>query len=158
MQYEQTKSLTEGEFKRLFGVKRQTFDEMVGVMHQYTKLKKTSGSPKLSREDQVLVALKYWRSDRTYCNLASDGGVSESTVCRTVHPVENTLIRSGRFSLPGKKSLRQEQNLEIVAFDVTESPIERPKHGQKRFYSGKKKHHTFKSQIVHVLGVQLVIR
>jgi hypothetical protein len=45
MQYEQTKSLTEGEFKRLFGVKRQTFDEMVGVMRQYIKLKKTSGSP-----------------------------------------------------------------------------------------------------------------
>lgn len=61
MQYEQTKSLTEGEFKRLFGVKRQTFDEMVGVMRQYIKLKKTSGSPKLSREDQVLVALQYWR-------------------------------------------------------------------------------------------------
>lgn len=79
MQYEQTKSLTQGEFKRLFGVKRQTFDEMVGVMHQYTKLKKTSGSPKLSREDQVLVALQYWREYRTYFHIASDWGVSEST-------------------------------------------------------------------------------
>lgn len=157
MQYEQTKSLTEGEFKRLFGVKRQTFDEMVGVMRQYIKLKKTSGSPKLSREDQVLVALQYWREYRTYFHIASDWSVSESTVCRTVHKVENTLIRSGRFSLPGKKSLLQEQNPETVAFDVTESPIERPKHGQKRFYSGKKKHHTLKSQIIVDLNTGAII-
>ncbi|MCL2487778.1 MAG: transposase [Oscillospiraceae bacterium] len=32
--------------------------------------------------------------------------------------------------------------------DVTESPVERPKRGQKRWYSGKKKRHTIKSQIV----------
>ena len=32
--------------------------------------------------------------------------------------------------------------------DVTESPIERPKHGQKRFYSGKQKRHTLKSQLI----------
>jgi hypothetical protein len=99
MQYEQTKSLTEGEFKRLFGVKRQTFDEMVGVMRQYIKLKKTSGSPKLSREDQVLVALQYWREYRTYFHIASDWGVWESTVCRTVHKVENTkIVQEGSVS------------------------------------------------------------
>lgn len=32
--------------------------------------------------------------------------------------------------------------------DVTESQIERPKHGQKRFYSGKQKRHTLKSQLI----------
>ncbi len=32
--------------------------------------------------------------------------------------------------------------------DVTESPIERPRRGQKQFYSGKKKQHPLKSQLV----------
>ena len=32
--------------------------------------------------------------------------------------------------------------------DATETPIERPKKGQRRFYSGKKKRHTFKTQLV----------
>ena len=32
--------------------------------------------------------------------------------------------------------------------DVTESAVERPKHKQKRWYSGKKKRHTIKTQIV----------
>ncbi|WP_442947401.1 hypothetical protein [Nostoc sp.] len=34
--------------------------------------------------------------------MASDWQVSESTVCRTVHWVETTLISSGRFRLGGK--------------------------------------------------------
>lgn len=41
-----------------------------------------------------------------------------------------------------------EGNLEVVLVDVTESPVERPKRGQKRWYSGKKKRHTIKTQIV----------
>jgi hypothetical protein len=45
-----------------------------------------------------------------------------------VRHVENTLIRSGRFSLPGKKALREPDSvLEVVVVDVTESPVERPK-------------------------------
>ncbi|WP_375515673.1 transposase family protein, partial [uncultured Nostoc sp.] len=38
--------------------------------------------------------------------------------------------------------------------DVTESQIERPKHGQKRFYSGKQKRHTLKSQLIIDLTTQ----
>ena len=37
--------------------------------------------------------------------------------------------------------------------DVTESPIERPKYGQKRFFSGKQKQHTLKSQFVIVFDL-----
>ncbi len=109
MRYEQAKNLLPKEFKRLFGVQRRTFDEMVEVMRQHTKRKKSSGSPKLSLEDQVLVALQYWREYRTYFHIANDWEVSESTVCRAVHKVEDTLIRSGKFSLAGKKCLIQGQ-------------------------------------------------
>jgi len=40
------------------------------------------------------------------------------------------------------------QKPKIAVMDVTESQIERPKHGQKRFYSGKQKRHTLKSQLI----------
>jgi len=49
------------EFKRLFGVQPRTFIEMVETMRHHRKLKKTADTPKLSIEDQVLVALQYWR-------------------------------------------------------------------------------------------------
>ena len=41
--------------------------------------------------------------------------------------------------------------------DVTESPVERPKHRQKRWYSGKKKRHTIKTQIVICAKTKRVI-
>lgn len=41
--------------------------------------------------------------------------------------------------------------------DVTESPIERPKRRQKRWYSGKKKRHTIKTQIVICAETHLII-
>lgn len=41
--------------------------------------------------------------------------------------------------------------------DVTESPLERPQRGQKHFYSGKKKRHTFKSQLVINLSTRTII-
>lgn len=75
--------------------------------------------------------------------------MSESTVCRIVRWVEDHLMQCGQFRLPGKKSLvRGFESPEVVVMDVTESPIERPKRRQRQFYSGKKKRHTLKSQLV----------
>jgi len=47
-----------------------------------------------------------------------------------------------------EKKLLTSEEIEIILVDVTESPVERPKRGQKRWYSGKKKRHTIKTQIV----------
>ena len=42
--------------------------------------------------------------------------------------MEDTLIRDGTFSLPGRKaSLKSDIEYEVVLIDATESPIERPK-------------------------------
>jgi hypothetical protein len=47
-------------------------------------------------------------------------------VCRIVRKVENHLIRSGRFRLPGKRHLiESEQPWDVVVEDVSETPIER---------------------------------
>lgn len=46
-------------------------------------------------EERVLIALEYWREYRTYFHIGSSWGVSELTVCRIVHWVEDTLMASG---------------------------------------------------------------
>lgn len=110
---------------------------------------KPGAKPKLVLEDRVLVALEYWREYRSYFHIGSSWGISEATVCRIVHWVEDRLMGSGRFRLPGKKQLVQGfGNPAVVVMDVTETPIERPKRRQRQFYSGKKKRHTLKCQIV----------
>jgi hypothetical protein len=53
--------------------------------------------------------------------------------------VEDTLVKDGTGALPGKKVLKRiAPSIQYIVVDVTESPINRPKEGQKEYYSGKK--------------------
>lgn len=151
MTYLQHKDLKPEEFKRLCGVHTKTFARMVSVVQEQVEQKKKKlGKPsKLSVEDQVLMSLEYWREYRTYFHIGRSWDVHEATVCRIVRKVENALIQAGIFQLPGKKQLLNSEFVaKLVVIDATETPIERPKKRQKRFYSGKKKRHTFKTQLV----------
>ncbi len=85
-------------------------------------------TPKLNREDQLLMTLMYWREYRTEFHIGLTYGVSEATVCRTIKKIEDVLMKSGEFRLPGRKALRPSDTLiEVVLIDATEQPIERPK-------------------------------
>lgn len=150
MQYDEAKELHDLDFKRLFGVHLSTFEAMVQVMQAREQSKQKAGrTSKLSVPDQVLVTLQYWREYRTYFHFAQDWGVAESTLYRTVQRVETSLIRSGKFRLPGKKHLLTNPDPpKTITVDVSESPIECPQRYQKRFYSGKKQRHTLKIQWV----------
>ena len=145
-----SKSLSLKDFKRHFGVKCSTFEKMVEALQPvWRSTPKRGVKPKLGLSDRVLVALEYWREYRTYFHIGNSWGVSESTVCRIVHWVEEELMRSGCFRIPGKKQLvRGFGRPDVTVIDVTETPIERPQQGQKQFYSGKKKRHTLKCQVI----------
>jgi hypothetical protein len=53
MTYEQVKNLKPEDFKRLCGVRRETFTQMVSVVQAHSKPKQKTGRPgKLSLEDQ----------------------------------------------------------------------------------------------------------
>ena len=114
---------------------------MVRTVKAKEKEKKKSGrKTKLIVEAQILMTLQYLREYRTYYQIGLDWKISESNVCRLVHKIENILIKSRRFRLPGKKELWQTSaEEELVVMDVMESQIERPKKRQKQFYSGKQK-------------------
>jgi hypothetical protein len=150
MNYEQAQKLKPADFKRYFGVRWETFEEMIDGVKEGEKQKIKAGrSYNLSIEDQILMTLQYLREYRTFFHLGIDWGVHESTANRIVEKIEDRLIKSGKFSLPGQKSLTNEDLAqETVAIDVTEIEIERPKKRQKSYYSGKKKKHTLKFQLV----------
>jgi len=150
MNLETAQSLSAPQFKRRFGVQPETFKQMVKALQTQQPKHPSPGRPSaLSVEAEILVTLEYWREYRTYFHISTDWGISEATVCRIVHRVEHRLLESGRFRLPGKKQrVRGFAPPEVVVMDVTETPIERPKRRQRQFYSGKKKQHTLKCQII----------
>ena len=150
MKYSQTKQLSSTSFKRLTGVNRRTYQLMVRIVKgKKADHKKSGRPPELSIEEQVLMVLQYWREYRTYFHIGQDFGIAESTVCRIVQKIENILIKSRKFSLPGKKKLLNTSGLgDLVVIDVMESFIEKPQRHQKAFYSGKQKEHTLKTQVI----------
>ncbi|MDN8294657.1 IS5 family transposase [Acinetobacter baumannii] len=146
MKYENLTKFNDGEFKRLVGVPRPLFLKMVSVVQHAELAKKKSGRPhSLCLEDQLLLTLNYLRCYRTQIELSADYNLAESNVNRTIQKVENALIQSRIFALPKRNQKFNEE--EDVIVDVTESQIERPKK-TKKFYSGKKKKHTFKTQVI----------
>ena len=128
--YEAVSKLSSIEFKRLTGVQKTTFVEMVAIVKE-TENKRTSRRgkpPHLSIEDRLLMTLEYLREYRTYFHLGQSYGLSESACYRNCRWVEDILIKSKMFSLPGKKVLlKSDTEFEVILIDATESPIERPK-------------------------------
>jgi len=126
MRYEIVKQLKDEDFKRLTGVSRAMFEKMLKVVKG--GLREFGRKPKLSREDQLLLTLMYWREYRTEFHIGITYEVSEATVCRTIQKIENVLMQSGEFRLPGRKALQPSDTvIEVVLIDATEQPIERPK-------------------------------
>lgn len=142
MKYEIVKELDKGEFRRLTGVKRSTFNKMVGILCEENKKKKAKGGRKnkLNEENMLLMVLEYLREYRTYFHISQSYGVSESTAYKTVKWVEDTLIQHPDFALPGRKELlTSDVKYEILVIDATETPVERPKKSRKDFIQERRK-------------------
>ena len=126
----QLSSLKPAQFKRLTGVKRETFTAMVTILRKADMAKRRRGgaASKLIVEDRLLLALEYLRDYPTYLRLGQNYGISEGYAFKIHRWVENTLIKDKRLHLPGKKALtKSDMEYEIVLIDASESPVERPK-------------------------------
>lgn len=135
--YSELKQLTPQQFRRLTGVKQETFSEMVSILIavQNSRYRKAGRKGGLSIEDKLLMALEYLREYRTYFHLGRSYGLSESACYRACRWVEDALIKSGKFSLPGRKALlKSDVEYELILIDASETPIERPK----KKYEGKR--------------------
>ena len=128
--YEKLGKLKSAPFKRLTGVKRETFNVMVSILRKAEKVRRKRGgyTSSIPIEDRLLMALEYNREYRTYFHVAQNYGVSEGYAYKIIRWVEDTLIQDKRFALPGRKELtKSDLEYEVVVVDVAESPVERPK-------------------------------
>ena len=130
MKYEKIRDFEETKFRRITGVKRATFVKMAEILTIAENIKRSKGGPKpsLTVEDMLLATLEYLREYRTYAHIGASFGLCESRIYRIIKWVEDTLIKDGTFSLPGKKELvKEETEIDTLLIDATETPIERPK-------------------------------
>jgi hypothetical protein len=149
-------------FRRLTGLDSSTFAALLPQVEQAWldtqqrrrqrpgRRRRPGAGPKfaLSVADQLLVLLIYYRTYVSHVFLAFLFAVDDATICRTLRRIEPLL--AGIFRIPERRVELQEDEIRELFFDGTERPTRRPKRRQRRCYSGKKKRHTLKNQVVVV--------
>ena len=133
--------LKEKEYKKIFGVSKRVFEQMLKILEETFQQEHRRGGrpPKLSVLDKLVIMLGYYRDYRTMESIAFDYGVSKSTVYESIRWAEESLIKSRKFSLPSKKALIEDLNIEVLFVDVTECEIERPQKNRNSTTRGRKK-------------------
>jgi len=132
IKYYKVNKLINEDFKRVVGVKKETFKDMVKIVRKHYLANKVKGGTNrsLSANDETLMMLEYYREYRTFKHIGVDYGVSESTAHYIVTKIEKILIKEPQFHLETLKHaipVEDANNIEIVVVDVTESQCERPK-------------------------------
>lgn len=143
IKYSKVIKLNDVDFRRVVGVKKETFKSMTKVIGRHYRAKKSKGGTKrsLGINDEVLLMLEYYREYRTFKHIGVDYGVSESTANYIVRKIEKILIKDPQFHLESlNKTVPVNSNNDYVAVvDVTESECERPKKSKKETTREKRK-------------------
>ncbi len=148
MKYKKLRKMKNKNFKRAVGIPRVLFEILVMVLEPFFKEKQSKGGPKpkLCLEDILLMMLTYYRDYPTFFSLGNMFGLDESNAFRWVIWTEQVLS----IAFEGMINIQLLDECSEQLVDVTECTIQRPKDSEKQreYYSGKKKKHTIKAQII----------
>jgi hypothetical protein len=147
-------------FRQLTGITPVVFDQLLKDLtprHEQAEAKRKNRpgrqrQPGAGRKhalilaDRLLMLLIYYRTYTTHAFLGFLFGVDDSAVGRNINPLQPLL--AGIFRIPERRIKLDPEDMRELFFDATERPTRRPTEGQKEFYSGKKKRHTIKNQVV----------
>ena len=147
-------NLDDANFKLHTGLTKKAFFKMLQYLTiEFDKCHENGSFKGIGITCRFVLAITYWRDYRPMRQMALDYDVSKSTVCDSVKWIEVTLANWEEIKIEDIKTEIQKAEekgikVENVIGDVEEQPIERPTINQENSYSGKKKRHTTKNQIV----------
>jgi hypothetical protein len=147
-------------FRRLTGLSPEAFSGLLGEVeaawrHDQARRAGRPGrqrkagagrKPTLALADRLLMLLIYYRTYVPYTFLGFLFGLDDSNACRSNRQLEPLL--AGIFRIPERQVTLSPDEVRELFFDSTERPTNRPVRRQKRYYSGKKRRHTIKHQVV----------
>ncbi len=147
-------------FKQLTGLERQEFKKIMKKLKPLWKKKhqakkKVPGRPYglVSLENYLICLLLYYRCYTTQLFIGFLFKLDDATISRSIKRLEPILVKV--VAIKKARSLSQEE-MEKLIIDATEQRIQRPKKKQKKYYSGKKKQHTIKTEI-QINGVGRIV-
>ena len=154
VQFKASSLLYKRQFRYLTGVTPDIFQQMAQRLRPLweglCQRKNRAGHPwgVGGLEDHLLVMLILYRCHITQDFLGLLYGVDKATVSRALRRIEPLAKRV----LGVKRSIRvTAEEAQALLIDATEQPVQRPERNQKCWYSGKKKRHCIKNEIIHPL-------
>ena len=140
------------QFRTLTGVDADTFRQLVERLRPQWRERVVASKNRSGRpwgvgglEDHLLVLLIVYRCAITQDFMACLYQTDKSTISRSLQRIESLAARV----LGVKRTIRvSREEAEALIIDCTEQLIERPGRKQRCWYSGKKKRHTIKTEIV----------
>jgi len=104
--FEEALQMSNAKFIRRFGYSKTAMINMIEILQEAyaAKHKRRGRHSKLEVSEMLMLACKYWREYTTFFSLGNEYEVAESTAHDITVWVENVLIKSRKFALPGKKN------------------------------------------------------
>lgn len=159
--FDKIKNKRPDRFIRQVGISLVNFQNLLEAVEKEIKakmeknpLKRRGKKSESAFTDRLLLTLLYLRQYPTFDRLGEQFHISESYACKIYHQICDILVKV--LKLKNRKALL-EQPVKVILIDVTEQPIERPTRGQKEYYSGKKKRHTIKTQLLVCLSTLTIL-
>ena len=151
-QFEKVRRQKPEAFLREVGIRLETFMVLVHKISAYLHEeqaqhpgKRRGRKSSLCLEDRLLLTLYYLRHYEILLRLGGQFGIHESYACKIYHQMLDILLKV--LEMKSRNELFN-SDLDTILIDATEQPIERPKRRQRAYYSGKKRGHTIKVQLV----------
>lgn len=149
-------------FRSLTGVETGTFHEMVKRLRPHWRERVVAPKRRAGRpwgvgglEDHLLVLLILYRCCVTQDFLACLYQTDQAAISRSLRRIERLAVKVLGVTRQIKVS---REEAEALIIDCTEQPIQRPGRKQRCWYSGKKKGHRIKTEIIVTAKGRIVSR
>jgi len=110
-----------------------------------------SRSPLPTSEEKLFFILVYFKQYPTQSYMGSSFGMTQPKANLWIHylsPILQDALSKAELSPARKADGLDNESGSLFSHDGTERPIQRPKKDQKTYYSGKKKTHTVKNNVL----------
>lgn len=146
--------LTLDEFKALLPHFREALSTCLYTLEGKQRQKPStsySNSPLPTVEDKLFFILVYFKQYPTQSYMGSSFGMTQPKANVWIHylsPILQEALSAAALSPAREADDLGDEPGSLFSHDGTERPIQRPTEGQKTYYSGKKKTHTVKNNVL----------
>ena len=129
--YENYLQFNESKFRRLVGVNKVVFKEVLDLFKKYVSehWNKRGRKGNFRLEDKLLLIFRYLRDYPSFISLANEFSISEGYANKIFTKVSFALVKI--LKLPNLEELK-DVKLDTVLIDVSEQRTERPKKNKKK--------------------------